>query len=383
MAEDVHALRALLSARVPPAIAELRAYAPDASVVPVRLDANEAPPLLPTLTPDERAVFRAALDAIEPARYPDVRAGALRAALCTRLGVEPSQLVIGCGSDEVIAMLLATLGQPIGGEPACVVVPSPSFVMYRISARVHGLEVVEVPLDARCDLDEGAMLDAMRRRRPAVVFLATPNNPTSRAYDLGKVERLVEAAAKLDPPTVVVIDEAYLPFRLGGDDPWGGTTGLDLLRTAPHMVVLRTLSKIGLAGLRVGWAIAHPLLAEQLEKVRLPYDVPSLSQAGALAALGPLSIAIDRHVARIVAERARLVGSLARIAGVSHPRADANFVWLSLPEGRAAFDVAAALKADGVLVRAFPAHAGKLRVTVGSEHHDDRFLSSLQAALLP
>jgi histidinol-phosphate aminotransferase len=372
------ALRALIAARVPTAIAELHPYVPDPTVVPVRLDANEAPPLLPTLDDAERAAFQQALLAVEPARYPDVRAEKLRRVLAMRCAAHPSQLVIGCGSDEVIAMLLSTLARPIDGAPASIVVPTPTFVMYRVSARVHGLDVIEVPLDAAFDLDEGAIIEAIRARRPAVVFLATPNNPTSAAFDRGRVQRIVDAAEANDPPTVVVIDEAYLPFRLGDADPWAGDTGLSFLARSPHVVVLRTLSKIGLAALRVGWMIAHPLLVAEVEKVRLPYDLPSYSQAGAVAALTSLSRAIDRHVTSIVTERARLVHELDR-ERLEHPRADANFVWLKLP--RPAADVVAGLKARGVMVRGFAAYPDRLRVTVGTPAQDDRFLEELRATL--
>lgn len=374
------AVRALIRARTPEALGELSAYVPDPTPVPVRLDANEAPALLPTLSVDERAVFEAAVVAIEPARYPDVRATALRAALSKQLGVAGEQLVIGVGSDEVIAILLATLACPIDGRPPCILVPGPSFVMYRISARVHGYDVITVPLDGDWDLDEGAMLEVIRARKPAVVFLATPNNPTSGVYSRQRVQRIVEEAGKNEPPTLVVIDEAYLPFRLAGDDPWKGETGLDLLARDSHVLVLRTLSKIGLAALRVGWAVAHPLLAHEMEKVRLPYNLPTPSQALATAALGPLAPAIERHVASIARERVRLVRELAGIPRVHHGRTDANFVWLGL-EGIRGAEVSAALKAQGVLVRSFPAHPDRIRVSVGTASECDRFLEALRGVV--
>jgi histidinol-phosphate aminotransferase len=372
-------LRALLDARLNPALRQQHAYVPDPVVVPIRLDANEAPPLLATLDESERAIWNDALLGVEPARYPDVRASSLRAAIATRLGVEPSQLVLGCGTDEVISILLSTLRHPLAGAPPSVLVPTPTFVMYRMAARIQGYDVIEVPLDAKWDLDEQAMLHAIASKRPAVIFLATPNNPTSGVFDRGRVLRVVEAAARCDPPSLVVIDEAYLPFRLGADDPWGGRTGLDDLRAHGHVLVLRTLSKVGLAALRVGWAVAHPTLAAELEKVRLPYNLPATSQAGAAAALGPLATAVDRHVASIVDERARLLAALSHVEGVSHERTDGNFVWLRLP--KPAPQVVLALKRDGVLVRTFPAHPSHVRVTVGTPTEDDRFLEALRSAL--
>lgn len=368
-------IRALLAARTPAALGELKPYVPDPAPVPIRLDANEAPALLPTLSESERAVLHDALTSIEPARYPDVRATALRQALASKLAVSPEQLVIGVGSDEVIAMLIATVGR----GPASIAIPTPTFVMYRISARLHGLDVLELPLDSEWDVDEARFIDTIKTSRPAIVFLATPNNPTSGVYDLGRVERIIAAAAAAQPPSIVVVDEAYLPFRLGAGDPWKGVTGLDLLAKYQNVVVLRTLSKIGLAAFRVGWAVAHPLLAAEMEKTRLPYNLPSPSQAAAVAALGPLAPAIERHVAAINAERTRVLNELSRIDGVRFGRAHANFVWAAL--SKPASDVVAMLKGRGVLVRNFPAYPDRIRVSFGTREDDDRFLTALSEAL--
>ncbi len=366
-----------LAARVPASFSELHPYVPDLASFPVRLDANEAPALLPTLRDDERAVWLAALGAVEPARYPDVRARALRHALATRLGVGDDELTIGCGSDEIIQILLATFARPANGRAPVVLVPSPSFVMYRVSARVHGYDVVDVPLDSAWDLDLDAMLAALREHRPAVVFLATPNNPTSGVFARDRVEAIIEEAARLEPPAIVVVDEAYLPFRLGPQDPWQGATGLDLRAGNPHVVVMRTLSKIGLAALRVGWLVGDPRLIGELEKARLPYDLPAYSQAAAVVALGPLAGAIERHVATIVEERARLVAAL-RAMSAAAPldvgRPDGNFVWLGL--GRDSAPVVRGLKERGVLVRSFAAFPTRLRVSVGTGAECARFLEA-------
>jgi len=317
------------------------------------------------------------LTGIEPARYPDVRQNALRDAIAEKLRVERDQLVIGVGSDEVIAILLATLARSPDERPPAILVPTPTFVMYRISARVHGIDVLEVPLDSDWDLDDARMIELIRERRPAVVFLATPNNPTSGVYSLDRVQRVIDAAASVDPPTVVVVDEAYLPFRTGA---WGGVTGLDLLRQHGNVVVLRTLSKIGLAAFRVGWAVAHPLLANEMEKVRLPYNLPVPSQVVATAAFGPLAGAIDRHIAMIVSERARLSAELRRIERVRFGRTDANFVWMGL-DGAVASDVVVALKQRGILVRNFPAYPDRIRASVGTAAEDDQFVEALASVL--
>lgn len=366
----------LISARVPASIATLSAYVPDRSIVQARLDANEAPAWLPTLTKEERAIWDDALTSIEPARYPDVRADALRDATSRALGVAHDRLVFGCGSDELIAMIVAAFGAPIDGRPARVLVPSPSFVMYGVSARVHGVEPVSVPLDDAWDLDVAAMTIAIERERPAAIFLATPNNPTAGAYSLDRVRALVRAAASIDPPSLVVVDEAYVAFRLGDGDPWGGATGIDLLASDDHVIVLRTLSKIGLAALRVGFAVAAPSVAAQLDKVRLPYDLPTPSQVGATLAMTTLAPAIERHAKQIRAERARVRDALAAI-GVDAGRSDANFFWLDVGDGAA---VHAALRDRGVMVRAFAHSPRRVRVSVGSPADNDRFLAAISGA---
>jgi histidinol-phosphate aminotransferase len=372
-------LARVLAQRVPAPFSELAPYVPDLAHVPVRLDANEAPALLPTLRPEERALWDEALARVEPARYPDARARALRAAIAEQLHVGEHELTIGCGSDEVIQILLATLAREVDGRAPVVLVPAPTFVMYRVSGRVHGHQIVEVPLDAAWDLDLDAMVSAMRAHRPAVIFLATPNNPTASAFARDRVEAIIDEAARLDPPAIVVVDEAYLPFRLGADDPWGGVTGLDLRARGPHVLVLRTLSKIGLAALRVGWAVGDARLIAELEKARLPYDLPSYSQAGAVVALGPLAPAIERHVAAVVAERARLRAALSSIPGLELGRADGNFFWIGLD--RPAAPVAQSLKARGVLVRSFGPFPRRLRVSVGTSTENARFLEAFAEAL--
>ncbi len=373
-------LGALLAARGNPALSSLRAYVPDPEVVRVRLDANEAPALLPTLTPEERGVWDRTLAEVEPARYPDVRARALRTALSTSLSVDPDALVLGCGSDEVIAIVLGALSRPVHGRPPAILLPTPTFVMYRATALAHGYTVTEVPLDGSWDLDREAMLAALERDRPAVVFLATPNNPTSGALSRDTVDAIVEAAARLDPPSLVVVDEAYLPYRVGEGDPWAGATGLDYLARHKHVAVMRTFSKIGLAGLRVGYLVADPQLSLELEKVRLPYDLPAHSQAGALVAMGPLSAAVDRHVASIVRGRGAVVRELSRMPGLrcDPARTHANFAWVGVQD---AAGVASRLKSRGVLVRTFPAFPDRFRVSFGSSSENEAFLAAMRMGL--
>ncbi len=187
-------------------LAELRSYEPRDGTFDVRLDANEPPPLL---SPEASAELARAL--VPPAwnRYPDARALELRRVIAERSGVTPDEVLVGAGSDEVIALLLTALDRPQGRNPApTLVTPSPTFVMYRQSARARGFKVVEVPLDATWDLDAGMTARAVELMRPNLVFLATPNNPTGRLLSLDRLEAVIAAA----PEALVVVDEAYIEF---------------------------------------------------------------------------------------------------------------------------------------------------------------------------
>jgi histidinol-phosphate aminotransferase len=197
-------------------------------------------------------------------RYPDPAARRLRAAIARRLGVAGDQLVFGNGSDELIAMLCAAFAAP----PARVLYPAPSFVYYRLAAVARGVESIEVPLDARFELPEADVLRAVAERRPSVVFLALPNNPTGTLW---RMDFALELAAR-HPDVVVVSDEAYVAFS--------GATHLPRLAAHPNLVVMRTLSKAGMAGLRVGYTISSPAIAAVLEKVRVLREIRRLAAEG-------------------------------------------------------------------------------------------------------
>lgn len=324
----------------------------------IRLDANESPWPLPE---SARARIAEVVGGIEYHRYPDIEATAFRRALAARLGARPDELIIGVGSDEVIAVLLTALAR----EGATMLVPDPTFSMFAMSAGHAGIRPVRVPLDPAFRLDVPAMIGAIERERPAVVFLATPNNPTGNAHSDAELEAIVRAA----PGTLVVIDEAYAPFS--------GRTLNDWVDRFPNVGVMGTLSKIGLAALRLGWIRVRPELALELDKVRLPYDLPAPSQAIGTLMLTELSAVIDEHVAAIRAERDRLAIELARRVTV-HPSA-ANFFLVEDPR---AAEIHAGLMARGVMVRAFGGHPrlGKhLRITVGTPEENQALLVGIDA----
>lgn len=353
-----------------PELAALSAYLP-APIPPgaVRLDANESPW---ALSPDARASLAEALSRVELHRYPDVRATALREAIAADQRVHPDSLVIGCGSDEVIALLLGALSNPRpGAERATVLFPTPTFVMYRHTALTLGLSPHGVPLDERFDLAVDPTREALLQHRPNALFLASPNNPTGTLYSRDRVEALLAASDE----TLVVLDEAYAAFS--------GVRYGDLAARVPHAARLQTLSKIGLAALRVGWAILPPGLAAAVEKVRQPYNLNALSQVAAHHCLTELRAEVDAAVLRVLVERDRVFPLLRAIDGVSVTPSAANFWWVEVPDD--AGRVAASMRERGVVVRSFHAHGGaltrRMRVTVGTPYENQRMIEALRASL--
>ncbi|HVY44276.1 MAG TPA: histidinol-phosphate transaminase [Minicystis sp.] len=347
-------------------LAELRAYEPVQHGFDVRLDANEAPCLL---SPEARDALARAMVPREPNRYPDARAIELRRAIAARCDAEPDEVLVGVGSDEVIALLLTALDRPRGRAPApTIVTPTPTFVMYRLSARARGFKVVEVPLDAAWDLDVAGMRRAIELARPNVVFVASPNNPTGAMMSEDRLRAVIEAA----PDAFVIVDEAYVDFAPRAQAA--------LRQSYGHVGILRTLSKIGLASLRVGWLLAPAPLVREIDKVRQPYNVPEPSQRGAAFALRELGDELRAVAGEVVRAREALAAELGA-RGFSVAPSDANFLWVETP--RAADEIAAALAARGVLVKSFGARGGRLarrlRITVGTERENARLLEELAA----
>lgn len=350
-----------------PELAELSPYTPHAGEFRIRLDANEAPPLL-----SDAARARLAEVAARTAysRYPDSALGELRAALAARSSVSEAEILPGVGSDEVITLLLTALSQPRGaaGVPQ-IVTTTPTFVMYRLSARVRGQRVLEVPLDADWDLAESAMLAALELAEPSVVFVASPNNPTSNQVSRERLTRVIEAA----PRSLVVIDEAYVDYS--------DHDQLELYQRYENVALLRTLSKIGFAALRVGWLVGRPELVRELDKVRLPYNLPALSQVLGTLAVTELAPELSRVRRLVVEERARLAQRLASLPGVVVTPSQANFLWVRAE--RPAGELFERLCADGILVRSFHARGGRLakqlRVTIGTAGENDEFFEAYRA----
>ncbi|MBI3327859.1 MAG: histidinol-phosphate transaminase [Nitrospinae bacterium] len=346
---------------IKPAVAQLQAYDPHTRPGTVKLDANEYPYGLP---PAVRESVGKAVAAVEINRYPDPEAERLRHAVGRWMGINPERVLLGNGSDEVIQMILMACGIPHGS----VLTPTPTFSMYGIAAQVLDQRPVEVPLTQEWALDIPQIQAAIEREQPRVIFLATPNNPTANCFQDEGVRTLIEAA-----PGVIVIDEAYHPFS--------GQTFLPLLERYPQLIILRTLSKIGMAGLRVGILVTNPELRKQINKVRAPYNLNAYSQAAAEVILQHWAL-IAPHLTEIVGERERLKAQLIRMPGVVVFPSQANFLLASFAgQGMKVWE---ALGAQGILVRHYPESpmlGDCLRITVGTPAENEALIAALREIL--
>jgi histidinol-phosphate aminotransferase len=333
---------------VRPAVRALRAYEASEVPVKVKLDANESP-----------YGFRLRNRAIATNRYPDPECTRLRRALARRLGVSMSNVMAGNGSDELISCLITTFGGP-------VMYPVPSFVMYGQIARALGAEVLEIPLEEDFDLDLGRCLKAMREENPRLIFISSPNNPTGNCFDAGKILKIIDSSRG-----IVVVDEAYQPFS--------GERGFStFLKDYPNLVIMRTLSKIGLAALRVGYIAAGEEIIHEVNKVRLPFNLNALSQMQAEEALADRK-GLRLSIRAIVEERKRLFEALESMEDVTPCPSEANFILFRTHDpGR----VHAGLLRRGVLVKnADGMVKGCLRVTMGTKKENGIFLRALKETL--
>jgi histidinol-phosphate aminotransferase len=343
-------------------IRALKAYhVPDASGM-VKLDAMENPYRLPE---DVRGAIAEVVARADINRYPDAGASRLKATLREALGIPArAEIVLGNGSDEIIQMLMLAAARP----GATVLGLEPSFVMFRLIAAFCGLRYVGVPLGTGFALDADRTVAAIEEHQPALVFIAYPNNPTGNLFDNAAIERVLDAA-----PGIVVIDEAYHAFARA--------TWLPQLGTRPNLLVMRTLSKSGLAGLRLGLVVGRAEWLSHVDKVRLPYNVNVLTQFVAEEVLRHRSL-LDDQAAAIRTERGRLYDELGRTPGATPFPSDANFILFRTDAADAIFE---GLKRRGVLVKnVHGSHAtleNCLRVTVGTRGENDRFVAALRESL--
>jgi len=316
-----------------------------------KLDANE------NLYGPHEAV-RAAVAAAPLHIYPDPDQTALRAAIAEYAGVQLEQVVAGTGSDDLLDLVLRL------ALPSATATATPTFGMYSFLSGIARMKHIEVPRTADYGLDLAGLRDAVEAGA-GVVFIASPNNPTGNAASHEELERLCALEA------LVVVDEAYAEFS--------GTTAVDLLDAHPNLIVMRTFSKwAGLAGLRVGYALAHPDLVEPMLAIKQPYNVNAAADAGARAALAHRGDLLAT-VQAIVAERDRLAREVGALGWLDPHPSDANFVLFDVKTG-ASGEIAASLRQRGVLVRRYdrPDLANKLRISAGRPQDTDRLLEALR-----
>ena len=344
-----------------PEVRALSAYQVDRDTYPVKLDANESP-FEPS--PALAVALREALQGLPIHRYPDPEARDLRALLGRHLRVPADQLLLGNGSDELIQILVMA----VAGPGVAVMAPVPTFSVYEMVAHALGLRFVGVPLDAGFRLDGAAWRAALDRERPRAVFIASPNNPTGNCLDEAVIRETLDGCRGL-----VVVDEAYVDY--------GGRTLLPELPRRPNLVILRTLSKIGLAGVRLGILLAGQAIVSELNKIRMPYNINVLSQVAARVVLEH-EAEIQANLKAIRRERDGLRAALVAYPDVEVFPSDANFFLIRTPFP--AETIHQGLARQGISVRQFggdPALARCLRVTVGRPEENARFLEALKRAL--
>lgn len=347
----------------------MHAYAVQDSRGLLKLDAMENPFGLP---PQLQSELGQRLGALALNRYPGEGVERLKSALAAHVGLPAGQsLMLGNGSDELISLLALACDTP----GASILAPLPGFVMYAMSAQLQGLRFVGVPLTADFELDEAAMLAAIAEHRPALTYLAYPNNPTANLWSVETLRRLIAAVG--EQGGLVVMDEAYQPFA---SHSW-----LSEIEARPeanaHVLLMRTLSKFGLAGIRLGYMMGRSDLIAEIDKVRPPYNISVLNSECALFALEHAEVFAEQ-AATLRRERGLLLAALRRLAGVQAWDSDANMVLVRVPEADKTF---AGMKARGVLVKnVSKMHAllaNCLRLTVGTADDNAQMLAALQASL--
>lgn len=342
-------------------IQALSAYPVPNSDGMTKLDAMENPYTWPAVA---KQTWADMLQELPMNRYPDPQAEHVKNEMREVMGISDEyDILLGNGSDEIIQLLAMALAKP----GATIMAPEPGFVMYKMIATFCGLNYVGVPLTADFELDEEAMLKVVNEQQPELIFLAQPNNPTGNLWDQECIQKIIEASEG-----VVVLDEAYTAFT--------DADHLELLDKYEHVLVMRTLSKVGLAGLRLGMIIGRSEWLDELDKIRLPYNINILTQASALFALEHYEMLLVQ-TEQIRVDRVVLMKELANIQGIEVFPSEANFVLIRTPEGMARnwFE---ALKSRKILIKCLdgghPLLKDCLRITVGSTDQNDLVVAALK-----
>lgn len=342
---------------------ELRPYSVKHRPHKIKLDANENPFNMPK--PLREIISQKIID-FEFNRYPDAEAKNLRNKLAKLLDVPVEWICVGNGSDELISYILTTFAR----EDARMLYPTPTFAMYEILAHAAGIETVAVPLTDDFQIDLSRTLDSLNPDGTNLFFISYPNNPTGNCFDEDAIRGLVD-----QPNALVIMDEAYHEFS--------GKTFLPSVEHSPNLIITRTFSKAyDLAGLRVGYMIAHPEIVNEINKIRLPYNLNSFSQLVACTVLENLDL-FKPVIEEIITERDRIYQELLHAERAIKLKVqpfptDANFILMRFSEN--ADKVFDRLLSDEILIRNLN-RPGKLknclRVCVGTPEENDAFLKSL------
>ena len=346
-------------------VQSMHAYAIQDSAGMVKLDAMENPHRLPAAL---QAHLGQRLGALALNRYPDGRVNDLRKALADYAQMpEGFDIMLGNGSDELIALLALACDVP-GGT---VLAPLPGFVMYAMSAQLQGLKFIGVDLTPDFELDEAAMLAAIAKHRPSITYLAYPNNPTANLWDDAVIEKIINAVG--EQGGLVVMDEAYQPFS--------SKSYIDRIARHGHVLLMRTMSKFGLAGVRLGYMMGPKALIAEIDKVRPPYNISVLNYECALFALEHRNV-FAAQAQDLIAQRSELFDALSSLPGVKAWKSDANMILIRVPDASQAFE---GLRNRKVLVKnvskMHPLLANCLRLTVGTADENAQLLAALEQSL--
>jgi len=351
---------------VRPEIQAMHAYQVSDATGMVKLDVMESPYRLP---PGLAAEIGDLVSRVAMNRYPVPSATELRVLIREVMQVPTGcDVLLGNGSDECIQYITAALAR----DGAVVMAPAPSFAMFAMHALFYRLRFVGMPLRGDFTLDVEAFLEAMAKEKPALVWIAFPNNPTGNAFPVADIERIIRAA-----PGLVVIDEAYQPFA--------GATFMPRLAEFDNMVVMRTVSKIGMAGLRLGYVCGRPEWIDAFNKTRSPFNINVLTEAVALKLLQNKKI-LDAQAAKTLEEREHVRAELERLPGLKVYPSAANFLLVRVTGGKGAGTrVFEAMKRQGVLVKDFsgghPLMDNCLRLTIGTPDENRTMAEALKEAL--
>lgn len=325
----------------------------------VLLDANENPHQPGVPEDDARG--------LSLNRYPDPQYEALRKRLSELKNITPEHIFLGNGSDEAIDLLIRMCCKP---EQDRILITPPTYGMYEVSADIQGVETIKVPLNPDFSLAPDAVLQKASQKKPKLMFLCSPNNPTANRQNTQTIKAILENFSGL-----VVVDEAYVDFS-------AEKSLISLLKDYPNLVVMQTLSKAwGLAGIRLGMAFASPELISYMMRVKPPYNVNALTQQAALKALSRAEY-MQQTVETLLAERERVAASLREKSGIMRVfSSDANFLLVRIPKARYIYEK---LAENGIIVRyrGDQLHCDDgLRITIGTRQENDALLNELDKLL--